>query len=1052
MTLRFSRIIPLVCVLFFLVIAVLSLYHVSRGMDPESRADFLEWGLARVLHREVSIVSAEFSFRDGVEIMLEGVQIGCELDFELNADTVEMLFKPRDFIFGDFVPEKLTLHRPKLRISQPLPCSRDGDVKHFPEIHVNQGLLIVGTDDDHYVLAEGIEGLISKKSLKISGLVLGGRADVRMEKIGGLDWRGEFVLDGAAIDRIDPSWSGVVALDVRSSNEKSENSLACRIDITDLTMPWWEESMDRVGISFNLAFHDERLLADDIVLETPLMVVSGEATLDGLEKGKGDSSLNVSLCTSEFDYETFIGLLPVHLFPEWLSRLLTRQIRGGTTTITDMRYSGPLEEALSRRSLLQGLVIEGLLLGQSFSAGHDESRIENISGRAKLAGSSLAFRHLSGGVGSSTIEDLEMVFHDILSSDMLLSLNLELDMKLVDFATAWSAAMVPASLHGLLDPFDGAESGRIKGWVETITDMSRPEPTLIKGMIALEDCTFSWRGNRLESVWGLATKERWESPLEVSAEGMVEGIRVGKVDLLFPDIFGKKPYDISVVLFDIPLLSDFFSLGEESRIMFSGKGMESLFEGCVSLYSEGLHIAGNIFVPKEGAIEGQGVARINMGEEFEIVLEDLNINMAAGDLTLGGRILRKGGSIDLQGRLDLACIDGKSGNSVHPVDGLVGAEATLQFGEAAEDGKVSSSGKIACDLARLLMNDETIILDGEITAREDGFSTSRLFVGYGGVTVTMAGRLAPGDPWEYHGSIEMENLVTEEGVTYTDKVPLFDLIDIYADLTVKGLDFRGLFVESLRSKLIVRQGGLSMESMECILPRGTVAGSIRTNREGVEWLNVTFDFKDENVVSLLRVLSQNGDLMDGSIRLDGWLRGYVDSLDGRLEFEATGGSIKRYTFLSKIFTVTNVYKLMTNGKVGFMEDGFVYDSISFTADVREGTAHFSDFRLESPSIQMSAVGKFQITDRTIDAVVGIQPLETVDRVIGLVPVVNWILLGDDQRLIVVSAKVQGDVRNPSITIAPLDSLSDTVSGVLMQTLRLPVDIVKSPKKVIPGMQ
>lgn len=83
---------------------------------------------------------------------------------------------------------------------------------------------------------------------------------------------------------------------------------------------------------------------------------------------------------------------------------------------------------------------------------------------------------------------------------------------------------------------------------------------------------------------------------------------------------------------------------------------------------------------------------------------------------------------------------------------------------------------------------------------------------------------------------------------------------------------------------------------------------------------------------------------------------------------------------------------------------------------------------------------------------GIQPLETVDRVIGLVPVVNWILLGDDQRLIVVSAKVQGDVRNPSITIAPLDSLSDTVSGVLMRTLRLPVDIVKSPKKVIPGMQ
>ncbi|HET58547.1 MAG TPA: AsmA family protein, partial [Deltaproteobacteria bacterium] len=155
--------------------------------------------------------------------------------------------------------------------------------------------------------------------------------------------------------------------------------------------------------------------------------------------------------------------------------------------------------------------------------------------------------------------------------------------------------------------------------------------------------------------------------------------------------------------------------------------------------------------------------------------------------------------------------------------------------------------------------------------------------------------------------------------------------------------------------------------------------------------------------------------------------------------------------ISKIFTVTNIYRLITSDRVGFGDEGFAFTSITSQPVIRDGVASFDDFRLESPSIQMSAVGHYRLNEAIVDAVVVIQPLETVDRIINLIPIVNWILLGKEKRLVVIGAKIKGDISDPEVTITPLDTIAKPVTGILLRTLRLPVDVIISPGKIIPGV-
>jgi hypothetical protein len=112
---------------------------------------------------------------------------------------------------------------------------------------------------------------------------------------------------------------------------------------------------------------------------------------------------------------------------------------------------------------------------------------------------------------------------------------------------------------------------------------------------------------------------------------------------------------------------------------------------------------------------------------------------------------------------------------------------------------------------------------------------------------------------------------------------------------------------------------------------------------------------------------------------------------------------------------------------------------------------FNDFYLHSNSLQISAVGKYLIHTHYIDTVMGIEPLQTVDKAINQIPIVGWVLTGEKGTFIVINLHVLGPVDDPSVTSKAAGSLTKSVEDSLLRILKLPQDLITKPGEIIlPG--
>ena len=103
----------------------------------------------------------------------------------------------------------------------------------------------------------------------------------------------------------------------------------------------------------------------------------------------------------------------------------------------------------------------------------------------------------------------------------------------------------------------------------------------------------------------------------------------------------------------------------------------------------------------------------------------------------------------------------------------------------------------------------------------------------------------------------------------------------------------------------------------------------------------------------------------------------------------------------------------------FAKKRFSYNKILSSFDIKDNVMTFDDFYLDSNSIQFSAIGNYNIETKIIDSTIGVQPLETLDKAVSVIPVIGWVLTGEGKKLIVISFTATGDISKPEIDLAPI---------------------------------
>jgi len=171
---------------------------------------------------------------------------------------------------------------------------------------------------------------------------------------------------------------------------------------------------------------------------------------------------------------------------------------------------------------------------------------------------------------------------------------------------------------------------------------------------------------------------------------------------------------------------------------------------------------------------------------------------------------------------------------------------------------------------------------------------------------------------------------------------------------------------------------------------------------------------------------------------------------GSLKIKCEKGSLRKFPVLSKIFSILNVSQLFKLQLPDMVSDGMPYNSITATFSIQDGIASSQDFYISSNAMNISAVGKVDLVKNEVDATFGVQPLQTVEKVINRIPVVGWILTGGKKSFLTTYFEAKGKLEDPTVKAIPVSSMAKGVFNIFKRVFELPGKLITDTGEVLIG--
>jgi len=215
-----------------------------------------------------------------------------------------------------------------------------------------------------------------------------------------------------------------------------------------------------------------------------------------------------------------------------------------------------------------------------------------------------------------------------------------------------------------------------------------------------------------------------------------------------------------------------------------------------------------------------------------------------------------------------------------------------------------------------------------------------------------------------------------------------------------------------------------------------------------EGFSLSSEIKNLSTENFLKLFPEKNQKLSGTLNLKGTVTGkgknrseWMDTLNGKVTFTTEKGTVKELTILSKLFSLLNVYRIFRQDYSKLLSSGMPYDTIQSTFAIDEGIARTEGIVLNSPAMKMDGVGDINLGKETLDMEVAVQPLEAVDKVIGIIPLVGHVLKDEKGAVLVTYYKVTGTFENPEWKTMVFGSLGRKGQSIFKQIFKLPETIL-----------
>jgi len=331
-------------------------------------------------------------------------------------------------------------------------------------------------------------------------------------------------------------------------------------------------------------------------------------------------------------------------------------------------------------------------------------------------------------------------------------------------------------------------------------------------------------------------------------------------------------------------------------------------------------------------------------------------------------------------------------------------------------------------------------LSGRIKIDDSGIDFQNLRALLAGVPAAVSGR------WRFSGKPQLLFDFSAPNLDITYLISQIDpeLSDFYANLVaegkitlnkgrIKNFEFGDLKTNATIDHRVWRLTGLTATSVG-----GSIQG-VTTIFDRPETLGVNAEPKIQGVPiqSFLHWFGISTAEMNGQVTLTGKLEtvGRNDperkqNLNGAFNLRIADGTINRMRIVVQILNLLDLSRWFSLQVPDLTKQGIRFRSITGDFKVTKGVYTTENLIVDSNDLRMTGAGKIDVPKDEVDFVVAVRPFAGIDTAMSYIPLLGRSIAAIKNSFLVASFNITGKIDDPTITPAPLGTLSEWFWGVL----------------------
>jgi len=307
-------------------------------------------------------------------------------------------------------------------------------------------------------------------------------------------------------------------------------------------------------------------------------------------------------------------------------------------------------------------------------------------------------------------------------------------------------------------------------------------------------------------------------------------------------------------------------------------------------------------------------------------------------------------------------------------------------------------------------------------------------------------RRAPAGRW---GSGEKPQLLFDFSAPYLDVTYLISQLDpessdFYANLVAEGTislgkgKIKNFEFADLKTRATIDHRVWRLTDLAARSAGGQIQG-VTTIYDRPETLGVAAEPRIQGVPvqSFLNWFDITNTEMTGKVHLTGKLEtvGRNDPerkrhLNGAFSLRIEDGTINRMRIIVQILNLLDLSRWFTLQLPDLTKQGIRFRSITADFKVTNGVYTTENLIVDSTDLRMTGAGKIDVPGDQVDFIVAVRPFAGIDSAISYIPLLGRSIAAIKNSLLVASFNVTGRIDDPTITPAPLGTLSEWFWGVL----------------------